>query len=273
MTPCESNGITYFPGNGSKSRIRFAEVLLSVSLAATVFAMHSMIATTGNLSTAKYVKDNDIALSNAPPAPLASTTNYNRLARAVQQIPIGSLGPKGTPRHYFRYYDSLFYTALQFGADAHSSIEVGCAGDPFLQYLDWIDKRTCVAPYFVEYGGAKDKSTTKIDSVTADFMDYQLPNDEKFDLLICSQVLEHVPNPAAFMKKMISTAKTSIISVPHDWADCGKTCNHVTHHITNDVLMEWSAPHVPIYEGVIKEEHDTKGTVMRTILVFKTEWE
>ena len=41
---------------------------------------------------------------------------------------------------------------LQFGANAKSIMEVGCASDPFLKYLDWIDERTCVAPYFVNYG-------------------------------------------------------------------------------------------------------------------------
>lgn len=123
----------------------------------------------------------------------------------------------------------------------------------------------------MEYGKGEDKNTTKIESVTADFMEYQLPNDKKYDLLLCSQVIEHVPDPAAFMKKLISTAKTSIISVPLDWNDCGKECNHVTHHITNELLTKWSAPHVPIYRGIIKEEHDTKGTARRIILVFKTE--
>lgn len=131
-----------------------------------------------------------------------------------------------------------------------------------------------MAPYFVEYDGQagnKNKNTTKIESVTADFMEYQLPNDKKFDLLLCSQVLEHVPDPAAFMKKLISTAKTSIISVPFNWADCGKKCNHVTHHIMDELLTKWSAPHVPIYRGIIKEEHDTNERFRRIILVFKTE--
>ena len=43
--------------------------------------------------------------------------------------------------------------------------------------------------------------------MTADFMKFTPSNDEKYGLLLCSQVLEHVPDPAAFMKKMIITAK------------------------------------------------------------------
>ena len=49
--------------------------------------------------------------------------------------PIGSLGPHGTSRKHYRYYDSVFYSAMQFGSKAQSAIEVGCANDPFLRHL------------------------------------------------------------------------------------------------------------------------------------------
>ena len=80
--------------------------------------------------------------------------------------------------------------------------------------LDLIGQRTCVAPYFIEYGNGKkneinDKlSNSKgITKIKADFMEYQLPHNKMFDLLLCNQVLKHVPDPAVFMKKLYPRQK------------------------------------------------------------------
>jgi len=215
-------------------------------------------------------------------APLQA--NKVKIATAIQRTPIGNLGPSNTNRKHYRYYDSLFYTAMQYGINAKTSLEVGCSSDPFLKYLDWIEKRTCVAPYYVEYGVAGNPNhdsnkyaNTKlstgnnaITSVVADFMEYKLPNNQKYDLLLCSQVLEHVPNPSSFMKKLIESAATSIISVPYRWENCGSNCNHVTHRIDEKTLLEWSSPHVPIYSGIIAEGKVEGKFDRRIILVFKT---
>ena len=201
----------------------------------------------------------------------------NKIVQSLLKAPIGSLGPKGTSRLHHRYYDSLFYAAMKYGITAKTSIEVGCASDPFLRYLDWIERRTCVAPYFVEYSSNSSKndndklSTNAIETVTADFMEYKLPNNTQYDLLLCSQVVEHVPDPASFMKKLILSAKTSIISVPFDWSDCGKKCNHVTHHITKELLLKWSAPYVPIYSVVVVENEGKRYNDKRIIVVFKND--
>jgi hypothetical protein len=67
----------------------------------------------------------DFFAPSAPPV--------NRLARALDATPIGSLGPKGTKREHFVYYDSLYFLAMQYGRDAKTFMEVGCASDPFAQ--------------------------------------------------------------------------------------------------------------------------------------------
>ena len=204
----------------------------------------------------------------------------NKVALSLAKTPIGKLGPANTNRHEFRYYDTLFYTALQFGHEASSLIEVGCSSNPFIQHFDWVHKRTCVAPYFVEYSGDNDgrnankqitDTKNPIESVVADFMEYEL-TDNSYDLLLCSQVLEHVPDPSAFMKKLIKTAKTSIISVPYKWNDCGKSCNHVTHQIGYNKVLEWSSPHKPIYSSIVQEKMEGKtnfDSSRRIIFVFQ----
>ena len=173
---------------------------------------------------------------------------------------------------------------MQFAPEAKTAIEVGCASDPFLAHLDWIDEsKTCVIQNFVPYSGTNSTSTKDdgIKRIEADFMGYQLPNNQKFDLLICGQVLEHVPDPASFMKKLLATAKTAIISVPFDWGNCGNMlCNHTTHNILVPTVLKWSAPLEPIYQAVVTEDTPDKKKKTskkketfnaRLIVVYKTE--
>ncbi len=286
---------TLFPGDGSTlgspprmklnkgsggtnidtNSVRFSKLMLVCTATLSVMAIQAAIQTWDkNMlvepTTNMFLLQQSVPYNSVP----ADLQSPNRLIESLQNAPIGSLGPSGTTREHLRYYDTLFYTTLKYGANAKSIIEVGCASDPFLRHLEWIDQRTCVAPYFVEYEKESGKyigldSTTEIKKVTADFMDYQLPNDEKFDLLLCNQVLEHVPDPASFMKKLVASAKTSIISVPYNWSHCGKTCNHKTNYITIEKLKKWSAPHVPIYHKIVKEEGNGRGR-KRVIVVFES---
>jgi len=194
------------------------------------------------------------------------------LSYALANTPIGSLGPKKSDRRHLRYYDSLFYTAMQFGSKAKNAIEVGCGSDPFLQYITWIPQKICVAPYFAAYNEAGKESVVRggIQSVLADFMDYKLPkNVDTFDLLICTQVLEHVDNPKDFMQKLIRSAKISIISVPYNWNTCDfEKCGHKTHKISYNKTLEWSYPYVPIVHTIV-EEKKKKSNERRIILVFE----
>jgi hypothetical protein len=248
-------------------------------LATLVFAIFSVVASVSLFATvvtmdiASMRGDNEDVDDYEPQEPSFDS----KIARALQNASFGSFGPRGTSRERLRYYDALYYTALQYGSDAESILEVGCASDPYVQHLNWIANRTCVAPYFESYeryavdGTEMAGNSTTIEKITADFMNYELPRGEKYDLLLCNQVLEHVPKPAVFMKKLISSARTSIISVPYNWPDCGKECEHVSHRITHKKLMGWSAPHVPIYQGIVTENQDSKFG-RRIILVFKPVW-
>ena len=203
---------------------------------------------------------------------LSPQPTISKLSHAHNNAQIGFLGPSGTIRHQFRYYDALLYIAMEFGRTAKSLIEVGCATDPFIKNMKWIDKRTCVAPYFVDYakttGNIDNKlfDADEIEKVTADFMKYDL-DDYSYDLLICSQVIEHVPDPAAFTKKLVKSAKTSIISVPYKWGHCGKTCNHVTDEIGYDTILKWAEPHVPIYSSIVTEKNSGDVTNKRRLIV------
>ena len=263
--------------NKSRSTIRYSTIVIAVSATLSAISLLLAFVTWDTIMIAspnKMILHPALVLDATASLRTATTTTatHNKLIQAIQQAPIGSLGPSGTNRTHLHYYDTLFFTAIQYGANAKTIIEVGCASDPFIQYLDWIEHRTCVAPYFVQYGNSSktnDDLGTKIERVTADFMEYRLPNENKFDLLLCNQVLEHVPDPASFMKKLIESAKTSIISVPYNWEGCGEVCNHKTDFISMNMLTEWSAPYLPVYRGIVTEDGDGKFN-KRVIFVFET---
>lgn len=186
-------------------------------------------------------------------------TESDPLAQSILSTPIGALGPKNTDRENLIYYDSVYFLSMQFGAKAKSALEVGCASDPFSKHLSWIDTKDCVAPYFATYDSAKGSGTidehaasSSVTQITADFMEWE--NQKMYDLVVCSQVLEHVPDPSSFTKKLISTSsRATIISVPYMWGAC-TLCGHLTHHINQTTVLEWAKPHKPTYHAIVEEK-------------------
>jgi 2-polyprenyl-3-methyl-5-hydroxy-6-metoxy-1,4-benzoquinol methylase len=74
-----------------------------------------------------------------------------------------------------------------------------------------------------------------VDLVQADFYNY-VPK-EKFDLVICNQVMEHVPDPARFAAKLLEVGHVVIASVPYLWPS--NAFGHLHHNITHDQLVSW----------------------------------
>ena len=200
------------------------------------------------------------------PATVQSPTVQQPIAVTLDQTPIGSLGPAKTERENFIYYDSLFYLALQFGRTAKTVLEVGCALDPFVQYLGWIPSKTCVAPYRVIYKNASlsaSRPEQHVDFIEADFVEFEV--EKKWDLTICSQVVEHVLDPPTFVRKLVESAQTTIISAPYMWPECGSRCNHLSHNITLETITTWAQPYKPQHHAVIEEQ--AKGPKSRRIIV------
>jgi SAM-dependent methyltransferase len=168
-------------------------------------------------------------------------------SRFVQGIPFGRLGPEGTGggRHRYRYYDLLLSLSIEFGHGAKNALEVGCAADPFLKHLAWIPTRTCLAPYYA-YG----KTTAHAVNMTmGDFMEWNwTPEQQRFDLVLCSQVVEHVTDPRAFVQKLLEVSKTLIVSVPYRWSrdSTSAKAHHVSHDIDEQTVATWAKPHVAV---------------------------
>jgi len=126
------------------------------------------------------------------------------------------------------YYQHVYALALFVGRDARSVIDVGSNGCPYLEWFESIPRRLSVDlrnPY---------RSET-VEGIASDFLKFQAP--ETFDLGLCLQVLEHVPDPAAFAAKLLSSSTELIVSVPYDWKP--GTTGHIHHHLKEETIREW----------------------------------
>ncbi len=192
-----------------------------------------------------------VALASDEPVPV------NELP-PLRRIPLGRLGPPS--RSDLAYYDHLYLLSAYFGGSAKSLLEVGCSDPPFARHLAWIPRRVCVAPYFASYkktGGGRSATLGRadIEEISADFMTWSLPR-ERFDLVVCSQVLEHVPEPRAFLQRLLQSGVVVIASVPFQWTDdnaaTAARTHHLQHFITAATIREWAAPHAAVVEQIVR---------------------
>lgn len=89
-----------------------------------------------------------------------------------------------------------------------------------------------------------------VESVAADFLDY--PAAERFELLTCFQVLQHVRDPHAFAQKLLATGETCVVSVPYKWPK-GKCKWHLHDPIDELKLLGWFGKQ-PLERFIAREE-------------------
>ena len=153
----------------------------------------------------------------------------------------------GERRAYWRrradslYLQYVFFLARVVGRDARSVIDVGSNDCPYLEWLDWIPRKVSVdldAPY----------SSATVEARKGDFLELDL--GETFDLGLCLQVMEHVPDVGAFARKLLATVPHLIVSVPHRW-EPGEV-GHIHDPVDQKKLAEWFGRE-PNYKIIVRE--------------------
>jgi hypothetical protein len=165
----------------------------------------------------------------------------------------GSLGPPGTARKSLRIYDAAYASASMFSESATSALEVGCVKPSFLEHFNWIPNRVCVSPYYAGYSKVQDsaKSDEAVTYLTDDFNEWK--QREQYDLVVCMQVIEHVPNPEKTMSKLLESGKVVLVSAPYLWPDCGSKCNHLHHNISEYTIKAWAGKD-PVVSLIVSEK-------------------
>ena len=77
--------------------------------------------------------------------------------------------------------------------------------------------------------------------------------DGRYDVVLCLQVLEHVPDPAAFTSKLFSCAPVVVLSVPYLWP-AGKCRDHVHDPIDEEKLAAWVG-RVPDHSSIVRDRN------------------
>jgi len=111
--------------------------------------------------------------------------------------------------------------------DVGGGVGLGC------RYLEWFDgfERTCVEL------PTKGCTLDGVSVIHEDFGNWQ--TDRRYDLVLCLQLLEHIDDPAAFVRKLFECAPTAIISVPYRWP--ATACSeHVHDPVDETKLKAWT---------------------------------
>jgi len=93
-----------------------------------------------------------------------------------------------------------------------SVLEIGCSHGGFLYYCNAFGFSRCVGVELNEELCQYVRDTFNIETICADFPDVEI--DEKFDIVCGFDLIEHLENPLAGLKKMAELGKYVVIQIP-----------------------------------------------------------
>jgi hypothetical protein len=162
-------------------------------------------------------------------------------------------------RRQLMYYRYIQRIVEKLGAEAKSMIDVGSGNCPYLEWFDWIPERVSVdigVPY----------SSDHVRGITGDIFQLEFP--KRFDLCTCLQVLEHVPDAAAFGRRLLELAQVVIVSVPYKWPNTPRpTPGHLHDPVDFEKLTKWMGREAN-YRIVVEEPLSTSPKRRRLIAVY-----
>lgn len=189
-------------------------------------------------------------------------------------------------RRQYAFYKHLHCVLQRYAGSATSALDVGSALPPFLNALPWLQSRTILGwPRFagnVGKGGVEVLSTKRVaekfgvTAIQADFLTWQPPPGPAttatatgsaatsaagatatgaaapvYDVVLCSEVVEHVPKPKEFVRKLLKTGRTVVLAVPYKWDPCDDTkCHHLNNKISRDQIAQWAGRQPHAYDVV-----------------------
>jgi hypothetical protein len=142
-----------------------------------------------------------------------------------------------------RYLREVRRLVGERGADAVSILDVGSNGCPYLDWFGWIPRRASLDidnPY----------AGPGVESIRADFLAWETA--ERFDVVLCLQVLEHIPEARAFAQRLLAmTRRHLIVSVPYKWPAGG--CTEHVHDPVDEAKLDAWLGRTPSASTVVRE--------------------
>ncbi|TWI02974.1 hypothetical protein IP90_02076 [Luteimonas cucumeris] len=127
------------------------------------------------------------------------------------------------------YYQVVRIIVAGMSCDTRTMLDVGSGNCPYLEWFPQVPERTSLdmrSPYMSD----------SVQGVKANFLAWT--PKERFGLVSCLQVLEHVPDATAFAQKLLDVSDALVISVPYRWP-FGKTKSHVQDPVDEEKLFAW----------------------------------
>jgi hypothetical protein len=140
---------------------------------------------------------------------------------------------------YYRYLDLI---VRGVAADCKSMIDVGSHSTALIENFNWVEERVALdirKPY----------SSEKVRGIETDFLQFQ--PEKRFDIALCCQVLEHIPDAGAFARHLFEVGKRVLISVPYLWPK-GASKHHIHDPVDLEKLTRWTGRE-PAYHIVVQE--------------------
>ncbi len=142
---------------------------------------------------------------------------------------------------YYRYVD---YIIRCVASNAQRMIDVGSGNCPYLEWFDWIPDSISIDirhPY----------TSPSVKGIRGDILQLSFP--ARFDICTCLQVLEHVPDPSPFAKRLLELSDVVVVSVPYKWSVIPKpTSGHLHDPVTYGKVAGWFGREAN-YRIVVKE--------------------
>jgi SAM-dependent methyltransferase len=155
-------------------------------------------------------------------------------------------------RSHYRYYQEVVRLAQRHVPTGGRVIDVGAKEAELLRQLSWFESRVALDTRYV-------MPLRGIETVIADFHEWE--PDGLFDLVLCLQVIEHLPRPLPFARKLLRTGRTVIISVPYRWP-AGEHESHLQDPVDHDKLRTWTGAE-PIETSIVEDGKQRLVSVYR----------
>lgn len=173
-------------------------------------------------------------------------------------------GERGSGRR--RLYTDLWNSMLQYlPPGCYSLADIGCGAGEFLRFLS--EHRPGYALYGTDWS-AEGLSTaacacSKAQLFLADPDSFNLPRND-FDFAVCSEVMEHVPEPAPFLARVIETGRPGgqvIITTPWEWG--ASDPEHLWDYEAPEDFVSLAPGEVELLASTIGNAGKTLITVLR----------